>query len=60
MDEVLAAEVLHSSGNVSHELDQHLRWEVLQDKKVVVTHPPQLTLIFCTAGGTIVSLFKDM
>ena len=31
VDEVFAAEVLHSSGNVSHKLYQHLRREVLQD-----------------------------
>jgi len=31
VDEVLSAEVLHPSGNIGHELYQHLRWEVLQD-----------------------------
>lgn len=29
VDEVLAAEVLHPSGNISHKLYQHLRGEVL-------------------------------
>lgn len=31
VDEVLVAEVFHSPGNIGHELNQHLRWEVLQD-----------------------------
>lgn len=33
VDEVLAAEVLHPPGNVRHELHQHLRREVLQDRE---------------------------
>ena len=45
VDEVLAAEVLHPSGNIGHKLYQHLRREVLQDSterergvRVSVTH----------------------
>lgn len=36
MDEVLATEVLHPSGNISHKLHQHLRREVLKRIKDTV------------------------
>lgn len=33
MDKVLVAEVFHSTGNVGHKLDEHLRGKVLQDNE---------------------------
>lgn len=56
VDEVLSAEVLHPSGNVSHELHQHLRREVLQD---TVTEGDK-QFILCTVGGSRVHLFMDV
>lgn len=36
VDEVLAAEVFHPSGDVCHKLYQHLRRQVLKDRKIRV------------------------
>ena len=64
MDEVLVAEVVHSSGDIGHELYQHLRREILQDKterkEDLSKHPLQLTCIFKTAEGTAGHMCSDL
>lgn len=54
MDEVLAAEVFHPSGDIGHKLYQHLRRQVLKDKIKV----PALTVFWpITLEGTAVCHF---
>lgn len=56
MDEVLAAEVLHPTGNVSHKLHQHLRREVL---KRIKDTGFELHFLFCPAEGSRAHVSED-
>lgn len=56
MDEVLAAEVLHPSGNISHKLHQHLRREVL---KRIKDTGFELHFLFCPAEGSRAHVSED-
>lgn len=60
MDEVFTAEVLHSSGNIGHELDQHLRREVLQDRDKVHLHVCHGAHSFSAQQRALVFIFAEV
>lgn len=55
VDEVLAAEVLHPSGDICHELHQHLRRQKLKHRKMKVL----AFILFCTVEGAPVFSFSE-